>query len=483
MAEPTYIAHIPEGTDVSAYEVGLALLGYPATPQGRLVAGVLEARDEAGLPLYPTVAVMMPRRTTKTTAVWAVLIGRCTLHPGHRVVTTAQDGTRAGNTMREKMREMEAHGFEDAGGRLRWSNGRERIEFENGSVIWVVAPNAGAFRSEASDCELFDEAGELSLDRSADLLAGALPLLDTRPMGQAIVAGTPAKQRAGLLWETLGEGRRALAAAAAGEVVAEDGTGIVDYSLRDDEELVVTDEEGQVVGLDEGVLRRVHPGIGTLTTMAKMRARFAKLGRAKFEMEYGCRFPADSTTTAVDLEKWAGGQVAPVERPDRVGIAFDCAYDGSSASIVYAWRLDGVAYVEVAAHRLGTSWVARAAHTAAGKYRRVPVAYDSIGANLDPATAMTRLKPTPKTDALTMKAIMAAAQRLVAEIHEDRLRHFGQADLDAAVANTAWRDIAQSGRAFGTKDPTVAINPIVAASLALWSYDKGRERLPLEIVA
>lgn len=473
MAEPTHLSVIPPGTDVSAYDVGLGLLGQEPTEQGRLLAGVLEALDEDGLPLYPTVAVLLPRRSTKTTTIWAVLLGRCARTPGYRVVTTAQDGTRAGNVMRERMRELEAGGFEDAGGELRWSNGRERIEFANGSVIWVVAPNAAAFRSEAADTELFDEAGELDPAKSEDLLAGALPLLDTRPMGQAIIAGTPAKARAGLLWDTLEEGRR-----------GEPSTGIVDYSVRDDESLVTVDDDGEV-HLDEDVLRRVHPGIGTLTTMAKMRARFAKMQLAQFEREYGCVFPRSNVTSAVDPDRWAAGRVEPCERGARVGIAFDCAYDGSSASIAYAWRDgDGVAYAEIVAHRPGTAWVAREAHRASEKHRRTPVAYDDIGANRDPVTAMTRLKPAPRTDRLAMKDIMGAAQRLVAEVGEGRLRHFGQADLDAAVGNAAWRDIAKSGRAFGTKIAAgPSINPLVAVSLALWSYDKKGDRKPVRIVA
>ncbi|MBX9243420.1 hypothetical protein ICW40_01190 [Actinotalea ferrariae] len=484
MAEPTHLSEIPADTDVSAYERGLQMLGQAPTVQGRVLAGVLEAKCSDGTPLYPTVGVLMPRRSTKTTTLWAVLLGRCALIPGYRVVTTAQDGTRAGNIMRERMRELEAHGFEEGIGQLRWSNGRERIEFDNGSVIWVVAPSAGAFRSEAADVELFDEAGELSVEKSADLQAGALPLLDTRPMGQAIVAGTPSKSRAGLLWQTLQDGR--------GEQPEdEELTGIVDYSIRDDEEAVDLDDEGNLIGLNEAVLLRVHPGLTpdadgrTLTTLRKMRARFKAMGRAQFEREYLCRFPIDASTDAIASARWAAAKVERTERPERVGVAFDCAYDSTSASIVYAWRdEDGNAMVEVVAHELGTGWVAAAAHRAA-RVTGCPVAHDDIGANRDPATALARLrKPTPKVERLQMKDIMGAASRLVNEVNAGRLRHFGQDDLDAAVGNLTWRDVSKSGRAFGPKDYSGApISPIVAASLALWSYDRRPERKRLAIVA
>lgn len=501
-AVPTFLSPFPEGTDLSRYRAGLALLGETETVQGRNVAGVLEAATEDGEPLYPTVGVLMPRRSTKTTSIWAVLLGRCLKVPGYRVAATAQDGTRASQRIREVMRGMEAQGFEESGlGVLEWSNGREAIRFANGSRLWTVKPVAVAFRSEAADALLFDEAGELSADQSEDLSAGALPLLDTRPMGQAIVAGTPSKSRDGLLWDTLEDGR----ALVRGEVRARDDdddddderddeepTGVVEYSLRDDEELVLVDDDGEVIGLDENVLRRVHPGLDVipdsghpLTTMRKMRARFKKLGRTRFEMEYGCRFPWGQQSDALDPVRWEAARVDPLERPERLGIAFDCAYDGTSASIAYAWRLDdGTAVIELVAARLGTGWVANAAHAAAEKHKRVPVAHDDIGANRDPAAALAKRKPAPRIDRLNTKDIVGAASRLANELHAGHLLHFGQLDLDAAVGNLTWRDIGKSGRAFDRKVQAGApINPVIAASLALWSFDKQPKRTRVQIVA
>jgi len=443
--------------------VGARLLGLSLFKQGYQVAGVMQARGRGGDPLYEEVVVLMPRRATKTTSIWATLLGRCATIPGYRVVCTAQDGTRAGEKIREHMEMLEANGFEESGaGELKWSNGKERIVFENRSMLWTVAPKPGAFRSAAADAILFDEAGELDPEQGELLLAGALPLMDTRDAPQVVITGTPSKTRAGLLWSTLQDGR-----------ASKKGTGIVDYSLRDDEEMVAVDDDGNAV-LVESVLRRVHPGIGTLTTMARMRSRFEKMSRTQFEMEYGCRFPADSATDALDPVKWSAGQVPEMERPERVGVAFDCAYDGSSASIVYAWRLDdGRPVVEVVAHRLGTNWVAREAQRASEKLRRVPIAYDDIGANKDPATALERMKPKPRLDRRNTKDVMGAAARLANEVHAGRLLHFGQADLDAAVDNLTWRDVLRSGRAFGQKSHAGApINPIVGASIALWSYDQ-----------
>ena len=476
MATPTHISEVPPGTDVTVLHVGADALGFAVHEQNERLAGVLEAQDVDGLPLYPTVVVLQPRRSAKTTGIWEVLIGRCLERPGTVVLATAQDGTRARDRLKDQMRILRGRGFRDATqkpddtappplGLLYWGNGDERIEFTNGSRIITAPPVASAIRGEAADVLFFDEAGELDLVKSADLLSGALPLLDTRPMGQAIIAGTPAKERAGLFWDTLQEGR-----------AGESGTGIVDYSIRDDEDSTVPidpDDPDSERVLNESVLRRVHPGIGTLTTMAKMRQRFAKMQLAQFEMEYLCRFPFSSASHAIDPQRWADERVDPMDRPERVGVAFDVRRDGTSASVAYAWRLDdGTAVVEVVDHRPGASWLPNIAHRCTKAYRGTHLGYDNIGANIEPADALSRMTPRPRLAPLSMKETLAAQQRLAELVRDGRLLHFGQADLDAAAENTGWRTVG-GGQAFGPRDPAgAAINPMIACALALWMFDK-----------
>lgn len=477
-AKPTYLSRIPRGTDTSVADVGARLLGMPLLPQGLHVAGVMEARKASGERLYDEVVVQEPRRSTKTTSIWSVLLGRCSTIPGYRVVTTAQDGTRAGEKIREHMEILEANGFEESGlGELFWSNGKERIKFANGSLIWVVAPKPGAFRSAAADAILFDEAGELDPDLGHALMAGALPLMDTRDAPQVIITGTPGMARAGLLWDTLEDGRR-----------KKRGTGIVDYSIRDDEDSTVLsdpdDPESPRV-LNVKVLKRVHPGIGTLTTLARMKQRFEKMQLLEFEREYLCRWPFDAVSSAIDPEQWAAAECEPIDRPERVGIAYDVAFDSTTASVAYAWRDDtGRAVVEVVEHRPGTSWLANTAHRATRLHPKCPVAFDRIGANLDPSAALDRMRPRARQAPRTVAEHVAATQRFAAELREGRVRHFGQADLDAAVLNATWRDAGRSGRVFGQRAKgAAAINPLVACVLALWQYDQQQRSAATGMVA
>lgn len=467
-ARPTHISRIPRGTNIAAGERGAEITGLGLFRQGEEIAAILEASTSDGLPLYPTVGVLVPRRATKTTSIWNVLLGRCDSIPGYKVVTTAQDGIRARNRFREIQRILDSpavdfegtHNINNRRGRLRWANGDESIEFDNGSRMWVVPPEAGAFRGEASDAMLFDEAGELSPEKSADLVAGALPLMDTRPRGQVIIAGTPGLTRAGLLWDTLQRGR-----------AKAKGVGIVDYSIEDSEQSTVVGEDGDQQ-INTKVLRRVHPGISTLTTLDVIKSRAEAMPIAQFEREYLCRFPFDSSVGAISAEAWAkcsGGAALPA-RPDRLALAFDVAPDSSSAALLACWRdADGIAHVEVLGYRPRTEWLPKLAAEAAKKYR-TSVGYDVIGANQDVADRLHRMHV--RTSPLSLKHMQGAASRIAAEVEARRVRHYEQPDLTRAVEGSAWRSVGDGGRLFARKQSTTDVCPLVAASEALWLADQ-----------
>ena len=106
LAKPRYLSPIPEGTDIEAAHVGARLQRLPLTPQGELIAGVMEAKREDGSNCFKQVTVQIPRRSTKTTSIQNVLLGRCATIPGYQVVSTAQDGTRASQFFRDMMADV-----------------------------------------------------------------------------------------------------------------------------------------------------------------------------------------------------------------------------------------------------------------------------------------------------------------------------------------------------------------------------------------
>lgn len=474
---PRFFSRIPQNTNIASAFRGGEMQKLPVLRQGEEVAALLEASTKEGLPLYRTVVIMMPRRASKTTSVWNVILGRCDSMEGYRVVTTAQDGTRARNRFREVQRALEATDFEgrrsarNRRGKLRWANGDESIEFDNGSRIWVVPPDPSALRGEAADLMLFDEAGELAAEKTADLVAGALPLMDTRPRGQVIVTGTPALERAGLLWDTLERGR-----------AARPSVGILEYSVSDDDQTFLVDDEGNP-RLNRDLLRRTHPGIGTLTTLEIIAERAESMPRDQFEREYLCRFPFDSSTAALSAKAWAECALPFEElpaRPDRVGLAYDVAPDSSFASLVAAWRdEDGRACFELLAYDPGTLWLPPAGQKAARKHR-ARLAYDLIGANQEPADRLHRMRVG--LEPLNLKGMQGAAARLASEITRGNVRHWSQPDLTRAVEGAAWRNVGEGGRLFGRKASAHDVSPLVAASEALWVYDQAPDRAGVGII-
>lgn len=468
-ARPTHISRIPRDTNIATAVWGAEAMGKPLTPQGAEVAALLNARHPDGTRLYTELVELMGRRSTKTTAIFAELLGRCAVYPRTLVLTTAQDGTRAREILRGTvMEDLRDAGFLRRGvATFRLANGSEAIEFFNGSVIKAVPPIPGKFRSKAADVILLDEAGETDADLGHAIIAAALPLMDTRPGAQLIVAGTPPETgESGLLWDELQE-------ALDPKVKT---TAVHAYMLRSSESAAIIHPDGSME-MDVKVMRRVHPGIGTVTTLATIKQRFEKLVSrnrlAEFEREYGCRFTSDVSDGAIDFAKWkvcSGGDVLP-DRPARVGLGFDVEPDGTKAALVAAWRdPDGVAHLELLAFADGSDWLPEKARVASRRHR-VPVAHDAIGVNLDVAQVLTRLrtKPTP----IQLRNMQAAEARLVREIETTRtVRHYGQPDLTEAVKASAWRQIGDTGRLIGRRASAGPVCAIVAAAVALWQYDQ-----------
>lgn len=457
-----------------ARALGLDTERKPIHPQQLLVADALNAVDEHGRPIHPMMGVLLPRRSAKTTTIIANALGRCHSRPGWLVgFTLATTGQKGRDRFRTDIVAPLEVQYPDPATRpfkIRRATGSEGITFDNGSRLVVLTPSSEAFRSEAFDEVIVDEAGEASPERSEDLLAGALATMDTRPDAQFIVAGTAPEYRAGnLLWETLEDGRH-----------GRRRTGIVDYSAPD----ILTADDLADWDVIEPIVRAHHPGIDTLTTIEVIRDRWDRLKPLSFAREYlSIAGTAGAVPGILDAEKWAAG-AKPGKLPNlpqRFALAVAVHPDLISACIVAAWRRGGKAHIAVLEHERGTNWLADAAVKISRKYK-VPIVHDNQGAVLVEVETMLRKRPKPRTVPQTMRDVQTSAALLVGDLERGALAHFDQEPLNNAARLALKRRIGASGWGFGRGNPEDDVICIEAASLALRSYDSTPARQRVEIM-
>lgn len=458
-AVPTILSPWPDDTDLTEATLGAGWMKYGGLlPHGIEIASVLSA-TAGSRPLYRNVVIEMARRSTKTHAILATLLGRCLTRPGYLVAHTAQTGVKAREKLLEVQADLRAAGFEREGlGRPLSGMGDTRIAFTNGSSWKALPPDPSAFRSAAYDAVLVDEAGELDPDKAQLLLAGIKPTMSTRPTAQLIVAGTPGEGRAGLLWDRLQQlraGRPRL-----GGVVYEAPAGAT----------FIDPETGEA---DWELLVRTHPGIGHTTDVETLLDDIPDLGLEQWQREYLCLWPRSATATALDIDAWhdcAAAELPP--RPARVGLAWEVDPDGRRAAVVAAWRDpdDDRAHLEVLACEPGSDWLPRIVVAAETKHRTQSV-YDPIGANLEVAERLRRPPFRGRSQPLKLRDQVGAAARLDKLIRQRRIVHYQQTDLTAGVEGAVWRPAGTDGRLFSRKASAVSVAALAAAAQALWAYD------------
>lgn len=450
------------------------------TPQMLKAVDVLEyARDNQTL----ISAVLMPRRSGKTTVVLCLLLGRCYLQPVHY----------AGFTLLTTQKKTSERYRLDVYGPIirQWpdedtrpvkvirSNGNERVEFPNGSNLAVLSPEGDAIRSGAYDTLLLDEGGEASPERWADVIGAVIPSFDTRPDGQLILAGTAGDYRAGsTFWDTLND----------------DNAGRLNYSLHDDIdpaelEAWEPDEDHPEARAGE-LVAAMHPGIGTLTTLDRIANNYKFLGVEKFTREYFNVFGAEGSNVAlIPAPLWAASALplTVATRPDLSSVCLFVHPDALYASVVQAWKdSDGRIHVGLLHHQAGVKGLASQVLMLARSTNR-PIVFDTASA----ATAnvmqeMREARPAPQERPMISVDVRRAAVRFMTTLREDNLRHHDQQELNAAAeiaVKRAWGTGA--GWGFGRPDPKRRpqddITPIEAAALAVYALDSEvAYRSPLE---
>lgn len=464
--------------------LGGSLLGN-LQPQMLLEADILNAGRKLN-------AVLEPRRSSKTTSLWCVLLGRCYLRPVHMagfsMLTTAKKTT-------ERFR-LDVFGpisrqWPDPKTRpvkLINSNGFERVEFDNGSVLAILSPEGDAIRSGAYDTLVLDEGGEADPVKWGDVIASVLPSFDTRGAGaQLVIAGTGGKYREGsYFWSALHS----------------DKAGILRFGVHDDideSELQNWEKVGPIVD-------RIHPGLDGLTTLETIEDNFYGLGWELFAREYLGHFGHDvSASTAIPHRTWAHtlelGDIPTGITPGALALAIHPG--GLWASIVVAWHLEQDTDLASAAWALDGEEDDRppqvgfkVVHHQAGNDRLPEVLFKLARAHRLPIVhddqpqekaviqeLMSRARPRPRAQLVRFGDKGVAHTKLLNGLKHKRLVHWAQDPLDKA-ARIAVTRMAGKTRLLGIPDTdaTADTTPLEAAALAIHYLPAQRERVVVNVV-
>ncbi|WP_123570402.1 hypothetical protein [Frigoribacterium sp. PhB118] len=447
--------------------------------------------------------VEIPRRASKTTTIFLLLIGRCANRPGYQVAFSAQSGVAGTRRLREWKTRLDRINPPDdqdlppwmRTGRSRTTKAQERrvalfgddllperaeeagparrgfrilmgetgkgIYFDNGSQFLVFKPDADAVRGEAADVAWIDEAQEVDPDEGDELLAGLLPLMDTKPGAHLILSGTSGEVRVGPFWRYLA-------------LLREGGTDIGGLDFAADPstpwELLETEESAMEL------LQRVHPGIGTLTTIEKMRKNYRALPLPQWAREYLSMWPETFGSTAIAADLWTAGALEKkLTKPPRIAFGLAIKPGGGVAAIVAAWRgTNGQAYIEVVNHQGGTDWLPKRMQELTKTYRGSSIAYDDIAEGKATAGETQVLTPRPRLQLQTYRETAAGCIQIMRDLERGTLRHFDQIGLNAAVAVVAKRETrGDNGVWLWTpSEPGADITCIDAATRALRNWDQ-----------
>ena len=444
-------------------------------PAQLLIADAVENTDRF-------LGLLAPRRSTKTSAMFAVAMGRIAGREDYRVgYTMATTALKARARFKEDIAAPLEYLYPDVKTRpfkIDRTGGAEAIRWlSTGSLFQFLAPKGDGFRSDAWDLILIDEGGEAEPDMAEDILAGAGATMDTIPDAQLVVMGTAGDVReGGLLWPTLKDGRE-----------GKNRTSVVSWSAPEDTTVAdILDEDGEKDwARAQTLLLASHPGIGHGSELVDIEPNFWSWKPEKFLKEYLGIFTRRGGASFINYPAWQSmtntGTMPPP--PSHFRLAFKVHPLQTSASIVAVWRVNGKVHAGVLDHRRGVAWLYSQLLLLSRKYR-VPIVYDN-GNSVDTAEVekLQRAKPRPPLEPQNWNQVSTAAATLLKEIESLNVEHYGQPDLDEGIRIVVKRGTRDSKRwGFGRENEEDDITGVEAMALALRAYDEAKPRVPIRLI-
>ena len=407
----------------SSFEVGLIV----ARQNGK--GGVLEARELAGLFLFGE---------------------RLILHSAHQFDTALEAFYRV-------LALIEDTPFLDSKvKRISRAHGEEGVELKNGARLRFKARTAKGGRGFSGDLVILDEAMYLP----AASMSALLPTMSARPNPQLWYTGSAVDVAEHPDGHTLAAVRARGMAGTDPSLCYLEWSPDVGNRLPDD----LSDAE-----LDDPELwAQANPGLDIRISRDHVANERRSMLRRSFAVErlsIGVWPKPQENNRVVAAEVWAG-LLDPESQPGPV-VAFgiDVPPDRKHAVIAAASRRpDGKMHIEVIDSRAGTGWVVDRAVELVARWNPCAVVIDARSAAMSLEADL--LAEDIEPNITNARDLATATGEVHDAVHNDRLRHRGQPELDEAVAAARTRPL---GDAFAwDRQGATPITALVAATLAVW---------------
>jgi hypothetical protein len=468
--EPRIVV-VPEGDDHPKWQEVvefIAALGVVLDPWQMVVLRVALRRLGAVWAAF-AVAVCAPRQNGKNgileirELIGPLVLGeKLLIHTAH-LADTSKEGFRRLDDL------IDANAWLSAQVKHIWrTNGHESIEFLDGRRIRFRTRTRGGGRGFSGSPVFFDEAmflPEVSM-------GSILPVISAQPDPQIWYMGSAVDQA---IMEDGVVFARVRARALSGD---HERLAYFEWSLDAESPDLVEIE----LPRDLALLAAANPAFGIRIKPDYLEAEWRELDPRTHAVERGGVGdwpPVDGTAgQVIPLARWdelADDPVAEGARMlDPVWLAFDVTPDRSMSAIVAVGRrADGLAQIEVADHRVGTAWVPERLAELQTRHDVESVVCDAAG----PAGSLLHLCENAGITAEPVSGsdYAKAFGAFLDAVDDSKLRHLGGQDLRAAVRGASKRPLGAGAFAWGRRNSTVDISPLVAATLALFAASNGSD--------
>ena len=443
-------------TDGAAAAALMEAYGVPLADWQRLVVDSWLGRDLAGSYTVTSAGLSAPRQNGKNVCLEAreffglVIRGERILHTAHQVVT----GKKSFRRLERMFTDRRFPEIQKPGRYIRYTNGEEAIELENGGSIEFSARSRQRARGFAGiSLVVYDEAQELTDDQ----VDAIMPTLSASSTGQRQIIYTGTPPYPGCPGDVFRRRRQIC---------------LTDPGPHDAwHEWSVAAEASQDIKVDDvGLWYMCNPALGINLsesfTAEELRTQTAD-GFARERLGWWSPVLEHKLDLAISESAWDACRSEALKPSGKTAYGVKFSFDGSTVALCGAViPAEGPARVSLIEQRptgRGTKWLADWLNERAGKASCVVIdGRNGADVLVDKIAEKWRAK-----DAIvrpTGRQIVAAASTLCNAVSEQTLSWFKGQDLLRESAVTAVKRPIAGGWAFGGEISA----PIEAAALALW---------------